>query len=115
MSEVKCSRELRFEIAKEYPNMPSTASISRWFKTSLTQNSEELTADEAPEPFILICRIKTPHYREDRRMAAMWCAELPQGYKKPVRFYTTPVRLLRLYVRGRVYCKALLCGMPFNG
>ena len=48
-------------------------------------------------------------------MAAMWCAELPQGYKKPVRFYTTPVWLLRLYVRGRVYCKALLCGLPFNG
>ena len=59
MRTVKCSRELRFEIAKEYLNMPSTASISRWLKTSLTQNSEELIANEALEPFILICRIET--------------------------------------------------------
>ena len=74
------SRELK--IAKEYLDMPSMASISRWLKTSLTQNSEELIAGEAPEPFILICRIETPHHREDTRMAAIWCAELPQGYKK---------------------------------
>ena len=74
MSKVKCSRELRFEIAKEYLNMLSTASISRWLKASLTQNSEELIADEAPGSFILICRIATPHHREDTRMAAMWCA-----------------------------------------
>ena len=76
MSKVKCSREIRFEIVKEYLNMPSTASISRWLKASLTQNSEELIADEAPELFILICRIETPHHhhREDTRMAAMWCA-----------------------------------------
>ena len=73
--------ELRFEIAKEYLNMPSTASISCWLKASLTQNSEELIADEAPEPFILICRIETPHHREDTRMAAMWCAELRRGSK----------------------------------
>ena len=72
VSKVKHSRELRFEIAKEYPNMPSTASISRWLKASLTQNSEELTADEASDPFILICRIETPYHREDTRMAAMW-------------------------------------------
>ena len=74
MSKVKCSRELRFEIAKEYLNKPSTASISRWLKASLTQNSEELIPDEAPGSFILICRIETPHHREDTRMAAMWCA-----------------------------------------
>ena len=47
------SRELRSEIVKEYLNMLSTASISRWLKASLMQNSEELTPDEAPEPFIL--------------------------------------------------------------
>ena len=58
MSKVKCSRELRFEIAKKYLNMPSTASISRWLRASLTQNSEKLIADEALEPFILICRIE---------------------------------------------------------
>ena len=92
MSKVRYSQELRFEIAKKYLNMPSTASISRWLKASLTQNSEELIADEAPEPFILICRIETPHHREDTRIAAMWCAELRQGYKKSVQFYTTPVR-----------------------
>ena len=74
MSKVKCSRELRFEIAKKYLNMPSTASISRWLRASLTQNSEKLIADEALEPFILICRIETPHHRENTRMAAMWCA-----------------------------------------
>ena len=89
MSKVKCSREIRFEIAKEYLNMPSTASISRWLKASLTQNSEELILDEAPEPSILICRIETPHCLKDTRMAAMWCAELRQGYKKPLRFYDT--------------------------
>ena len=76
VSKVKCSRELRFEIAKKYLNMPSTASISCWLKASLTQNSEELIPAEAPEPFTLICRIETPHHREDTRMAAMWCAEL---------------------------------------
>ena len=81
MSKVKCSRELRFEIAKEYLNMPSTASISCWLKASLTQNSEELIPAEAPEPFTLICRIETPHHREDTRMAAMWCAELRRGSK----------------------------------
>ena len=59
MSKVEYSRELRFEIAKEYLNMLSPASISRWLKASLTQNSKELIADEAPEPFILICRIET--------------------------------------------------------
>ena len=72
--------------------MPSTASISRW----LTQNSEELITDEAPKLFILICRIETPLHREDTRMAAMRCAELRQGYKKPVRFYTTLVILFTL-------------------
>ena len=41
-----------------------------------------MIADEAPEPFILICRIETPHHLEEPRMAAMWCAELRQGYKK---------------------------------
>ena len=56
--------------------MPSTASISRWLKASLTQNSEELIADEAPKPFILICRVETSHHREDTRMAAMLCTEL---------------------------------------
>ena len=99
--------------------MPSTASISRRLKASLTQNSEELIADEAPEPFTLICRIEALRRLEGTRMAAMWCAELRQGYKKPVRFYTTSVQLftlLRFYVRGRgrLYRKALLCGMPFN-
>ena len=64
--------------------MLSTASISRWLEAPLTQNSEELIADEAPKPFILMCRIKTPHHREDTRMTTMWCAELPQGYKKTV-------------------------------
>ena len=29
-------------------------------------------------------------------MAAMWCAELRQGYKKPVRFYTAMVILFTL-------------------
>ena len=43
------SRELRFEIAKEYLDMPSTVSISRRLKASVMQNSEELIADEAPE------------------------------------------------------------------
>ena len=62
--------------------MPSTASISRWLKASLTQNIEELIPDEASEPFILICRIETPHHREGTRMAAIWHAELRQGYKK---------------------------------
>ena len=41
-----------------------------------------MIADEAPEPFILICRIEALHHREDTRMAAMRCAELRQGYKK---------------------------------
>ena len=59
--------------------MPSTASISRWIKASLTQKNEELIADEAPEPFILICRIETTHHREDTRIAVMLCAELRQG------------------------------------
>ena len=76
--------------------MPSTASISRWLKASLTQNIEELIPDEASEPFILICRIETPLHRKDTRMAAMRCAELRQGYKKPVRFYTTLVILFTL-------------------
>ena len=71
MSKVRCLRELRFEIAKEYLNVPLTASISRWLKTSLTQNSEELIADEAPEPFTLICHIEALHDREDTRTAAM--------------------------------------------
>ena len=66
MSKVRCLRELRFEIAKEYLNVPLTASISRWLKTSLTQNSEELIADEAPEPFTLICHI----YRINLKMQA---------------------------------------------
>ena len=56
--------------------MPSTASIFRWLKAFLTQNSEELIADEAPEPFILICRVETSHHREDTRMAAMLCTAL---------------------------------------
>ena len=107
MSKVKCSREIRFEIAKEYLNMPATASVSRWLKASLTQNSEELIADEAPEPFILICLIETPHRREYTRMAAMWCAELRQEYKKPVRFYTASVQLFTLLrpraFTGRLY------------
>ena len=51
--------------------MPSTASISRWLKASLTQNSEEPIPDETPEPFILICRIETLYHREDTRTAAM--------------------------------------------
>ena len=65
-------------------------------------------ADEAPEPFILIYRIETLHHREDTRMAAMWCAELRQGYKKPVRFYTTPVRIftLLLFSRDSMLCIA---------
>ena len=90
------SRELRFEIAKEYLDMPSTASISRRLKASVMQNSEELIADEAPEPLTLICRIEAPRRFEGTRMAAMWCAELRQGYKKPVRFYTTSVQLFTL-------------------
>ena len=54
------SQELRSKIVKEYLSMPSTASISRWLKASLMQNSEELMLGEAPEPFIL-----TPHHCED--------------------------------------------------
>ena len=81
--------------------MPSTASISRWLKASLTQNIEELIPDEASEPFILICRIETPHHHEDTKMAAIWHAELRQGYKKSVRFYTTLVRLFT-FPRPRV-------------
>ena len=65
-----------------------------------------MIADEAPKPFILICRIETLHHREEPRMAAMWCAELRQGYKKPVRFYTTPVSLLE----GFIMWDAFQCG-----
>ena len=39
-------------------------------------------------------------------MAAMWCAELRQGYKKPVRLYTTPVSLLE----GFIMWDAFQCG-----
>ena len=96
-------KSLGLKLHKEYLNTPSPASISHWLKASLTQNSEELILDEAPELFILICRIETPHHREDTKMAAMWCAELRQKYKKPVRFYTTPVRLFMLLrPRGRL-------------
>ena len=116
MPKVKCSRELRFEIAKEYLNMPSMASISRWLKTFLMQNSEEMIADEAPEPFILICRIETPHHREEPRMAAMWCAELRQGYKKPVQLYTTPVLLFTLlrFDRESMFCIAATKSATFG-
>ena len=76
--------------------MLSTASISRWLKASLTQSSEELIPDEVPESFILILSYKNTHHREDTRMVAMWCAELRQGYKKTVRFYTTPVLFFTL-------------------
>ena len=101
VSKVKCLRELRFEIAKfgiakEYLNMPSTASISRWLKTSLTQNSEELIADEVSEPFILICRIETPHHRGTQKWLQCGAQNYGKDIKKPVRFYTTPVRLFTL-------------------
>ena len=78
MSKVKYSRELKFKVAKEYLNMPSTVSISRRLKASLTQNSGGLIADEAPEPFILICCIETLLHRGDTKMAAMLCTELRQ-------------------------------------
>ena len=61
--------------------MPSTASISRWLKTSLTQNSEELIADEVPEPFILICRIETPHHRGTQK----WLQCGAQNYGKDIK------------------------------
>ena len=46
--------------------------------------------------------METPRRREDIRMAAMWRAKLRQGYKKPVRLYTTSVRLFTL-IRPRAY------------
>ena len=61
--------------------MPSTASISRWFEASLTQNSEELIADEAPEPFILICRIETPHHLRTKE----WLRCDAQNYRKDIK------------------------------
>ena len=85
--------------------MPSTASISRWLKTSLTQNSEELIADEVPEPFILICRIETPHHRGTQKWLQCGAQNYGKDIKKPVRFYTTPVRLFTLL---RFYASTLL-------
>ena len=86
MLNVKCSRELKFKITKEYLNMHSTVSISRWLKASLAQNSGGLITDEAPEPFILTCCIETPHHRGDTKMAAIWCAELRQGSRHGTKF-----------------------------
>ena len=74
------SRELGFEIAKEYLDMPSTASISRRLKASVMQSSEELIADEAPELVVWLAAVL-------RHKNGCDCAELRQGYKKPLRFY----------------------------
>ena len=113
MSKVKYSQELGFEIAKEYLNMPSTASVSRWLKASLTQNSEELIANEALEPFILICRIATTIVGTQK-----WLQCGAQNYSKDIKnrcdFTRHRFDFSRFYVRGHVYWKALLCGMPFN-
>ena len=86
--------------------MPSTASISRWLKTSLTQNSEELIANEALKPFILICRIETTIVGTQK-----WLQCGAQNYSKDIK---NRCDFTRFYVRGHVYWKALLCGMPFN-
>ena len=102
VSKVKCSRELRFEIAEEYLNMPLTVSISCWLKASLTQNSEEVIADKAPEPFTLICRIETPHHRGTQE----WLQCGAQNYGKDIKNRCD-------FTRHRLaFWKALLCGMP---
>ena len=88
--------------------MSLTVSISCWLKASLTQNSEEVILDKAPEPFTLICRIETPHHRGTQEWLQCGAQNYGKDIKKLVRFYTTPVSLLEGFIMWDAFGKMLI-------